>query len=334
MSGLKLMNRIHIIFSSNSVVKCHYTGSNQYVMSLFSPFNAGPNGFILENLNLECSNVRYAIHDERNGATEQCISKYRNCKFSIDNSQNSYWSSSTCIGGGLGSNHQVEIQNCVFKAVSSQRITCYYHDSNDNTNTDYASSLVIKDNYFINGTIGLDFSRQDATNDKYIMISNNNVPPVAGADTNGMVTENMTGNKINYYCWGNIIRTGADSVLENIAGTLRHLLSSNENIDFENTNYVDLGSISWSYDSGNTYFYANISSIGMELPNNNNTAAKALSPKYKTISASGVMYTATNNVVGFTSDGYIVIRDTNYTDATSFKNALKGIIMAFEKASA
>lgn len=174
MSGLQLKNRIKIWFSANSKVLCHYQGSNQYVKRLFSPFNSYQYGFELINLHLECSNVRYGIHDERNGSTEQMMSWYKDCYIELDNTNNAAWSNASCIGGGLSSNSSVHIEGCYFKPISNNGKTgVYWHNANDGNNTSFASYVVIQNNYIDGGNISIQDNRNDANNDTYFIISGN-----------------------------------------------------------------------------------------------------------------------------------------------------------------
>lgn len=176
MSGLQLKNRIKVVFSPNARVLCHYTGDNQYVKSLFSPFNSAQFGFELVNLHLECSNVRYGVHDERNGGKELCRSWYKNCYIELDNTNNTAWVNASCIGGGLGSNHSVNIEGCYFKPRSNNGQTgVYWHNSNDNSNSDFSSYLVIANNYVDGGTINIQSSRNDSSKYTYIFINGNNL---------------------------------------------------------------------------------------------------------------------------------------------------------------
>lgn len=206
--GIQLKNRIHIIFSPNSKVVCHYTGDNQYACSVFSPFHVFEYGFTIENLNLECSRVRYAFHDERNGGVEQCQSIYKNCRMVIDNSQNEYWNSKTCIGGGLGSNHEVRIEDCIFDVTDSGlNAGVYYHQSNNTSNPNHKANITIKDCYFVNGTVILQMTRTDATDDTNIIITNNNFPNIAQADSEGLYLNGMTASHVNVFVWNNKKRT-------------------------------------------------------------------------------------------------------------------------------
>ena len=150
--GLKLGGRMHIIFASGSKVTCNYTGSNTFVKQYFSPFNCSNNtdGFTIENLTLECSNVRYCIHDEVNSQTKPYKNVYKNCSLSIDNTSNTVWPIRTCIGGGLGTSGEVIIENCYFESVgadSSSKDIVSYHNNGVSTGR---NNVVITGCYFAN----------------------------------------------------------------------------------------------------------------------------------------------------------------------------------------
>lgn len=140
-AGLKLDNYVHIIFSSNAKVICNYTGDNDKIKKDFSPFNtiAGgqqQKGFILENLNLECSNVRYAMHDETSGQANPYRNVYKNCRMVIDNSDNTQ-GYPQCIGGGLGSSAEIIIENCYFESIHTDQtydIVSYHNGGNGKSN--------------------------------------------------------------------------------------------------------------------------------------------------------------------------------------------------------
>lgn len=208
--GLILKNRVHVIFSPNSKVISHYTGSNEYAQSLYSPFNCRDYGFTIENLTLECSRCRYCVHDERNGHTEQYKSHFINCSMKIDNSENDYWTSRYCIGGGLGSNAEVIVENCTFETDDSDNVgAVYYHQSNDLDNDNYASKLTIKDNYFITGAVQVNDSRSSgSTSGNTIwMITNNSFPKkYAGTDDQGIRNNNTSPTTI-VNAWNNDIRS-------------------------------------------------------------------------------------------------------------------------------
>lgn len=150
--GLVLNNNAHYIFSSNSKVVCNYVGDNENIKKYFSPFNCSNNGdhtgFILENLTLECANVRYAIHDEVNGQIAPFKNEYINCHITLDNSQNTQ-GYRQCIGGGLGCASEVIIKNCYFKSIGTSNAEIVtYHNVNSSSNDNYRSNVTIDSCYF------------------------------------------------------------------------------------------------------------------------------------------------------------------------------------------
>lgn len=157
--GLHLGNNVHIIFSSNSKVICNYEGDNANVHKYFSPFTCSANGnhkgFTLENLDLECSNVRYAIHDEVLSQKGRYVNKYKNCRVYIDNTSNSNWDNRQCIGGGLGGNGYIEIDGCYFESVPTTSKPngggiVSYHCGKGTEGDNYCSKVTIKNSYFAN----------------------------------------------------------------------------------------------------------------------------------------------------------------------------------------
>ena len=113
---------------------------------------------------------------------------------------------------------------------------------------------------------------------------------------------------------------------ENVGGALRHTLCVKGEIsNFDNTAFIDLGSVNWSYSDGK--FSANIPHTDIDFY----TPAKILCTKYRNVSANGA--TNLDKVIYSANTNYINVKDTTYTDATAFKNAMKGVLLAYEKAS-
>ena len=112
---------------------------------------------------------------------------------------------------------------------------------------------------------------------------------------------------------------------ENVGGALRHQLASANSLDFNNTAYKDMGSLSWTY-LGNNVFYAWVGGIVQTATTN------ILCPIYKTSTAQYWTDIQDKSVLKLGNDLEIRVKDTSYTDATAFKNAMKGILLAYEKA--
>ena len=130
-------------------------------------------------------------------------------------------------------------------------------------------------------------------------------------------------------------RDSVDTQLLNaIGGTLRQCLCVKESLSFENTYFVDLGNLTWTYSATTT------SGVYMMKANVSNmkTTSSSASPKivctlYKTIT--GDQAYLKNIGVGLDSKN-IVVYDSDYTSSSSpaaFKSAMKGVLLAYEKAS-
>ena len=118
---------------------------------------------------------------------------------------------------------------------------------------------------------------------------------------------------------------------EALGGTLRQLLATKESLDFNNTDFVDLGELTWTYVAPDaTYPYGYFSAAN--LPNYGGSN-KLLSTKYKTVNGLSVAKNTNNSITGHGSINKIFVVTSSYTDATSLKNALKGQLFAYEKAS-
>ena len=116
---------------------------------------------------------------------------------------------------------------------------------------------------------------------------------------------------------------GADTQLLNaIGGTLRQCLCVKESLDFEDTDFVDLGSQTIVFED--TFFGITISGI------KNN--GKALSTKYKVVTTYSD-FTSGDKVI-YVGTGRIVVKDSTYSgNVDTFKAAMKGVLLAYEKAS-
>ena len=150
--GLTLSNGIILKFSSQAKVVFNNENENTEIDSRFSPFNSGEKGFTIENLHLECSRCRYAIHDERGGSTDQYTNIIKNSYIKHDNTDGGF---TQTIGGGLGGNGEIIIENCIIDSPNSTSTNevISYHNNNSSTNTESKSNVVIKDNYCKQGTI-------------------------------------------------------------------------------------------------------------------------------------------------------------------------------------
>ena len=92
---------------------------------------------------------------------------------------------------------------------------------------------------------------------------------------------------------------------------------------------VDLGSLTWAYNSSVMFFQAELSNIlGVayaSIPN-------LVCPKYTSGSIASVR---DGSMVGISANvsGYVYVRDTAYTDASTFKTAMSGVYLIYELAT-
>ena len=173
---------------------------------MFSPFNSGVYGFTLDNLHLEASNCRYDVHDERASANDGYKNEYKNCSLYIDNSGNTGWSSKQCIGGGLGRNGEILVENCIFESVgisdSGYGIVSWHNGAAGGAK----SSIVISGNYFKGkGTFRLSWYG-NSTDITTALVSNNSFGSAiqSKAETSDGTSPNVNTEIIE---WNNVIRT-------------------------------------------------------------------------------------------------------------------------------
>ena len=112
-------------------------------------------------------------------------------------------------------------------------------------------------------------------------------------------------------------------------------------VDYENKKYyqcvgsVDLGTLNWTAggSSSKTVFIASSQKIrGQKLSNNSAIAANILCSKYLAKSQNEVWSNATpvGIATNATTDGFVYVADTAYTDATAFKQAMQGVMLYYE----
>lgn len=114
------------------------------------------------------------------------------------------------------------------------------------------------------------------------------------------------------------------------AGTARNY------VDYENKKYVqcvnsvDLGTMIWK--NGTSVSFETRQLSGQKLTKNYDIAPNILCSKYPTKTQNELW--GKTNVTGITADGkvdgYVYVNDASYTDATTFKQAMQGVILYYE----
>ena len=177
--GLELGYDITIRASPKALIKANYTGNDERMLVYYSPFNCynAPNvgGFSLIGVNVQCSRVRYVIHDEKGGSGVGPYNNlYENCNFYIDNTNNRPWGMSVCIGGGLGHGGCIIVKNCIFEGVYPNRRDALV--SWHNNSTEGAKSFIWCTGNYLKGDKGFRFSWYgDSKEVTEVLLQGNNV---------------------------------------------------------------------------------------------------------------------------------------------------------------
>lgn len=203
--GIIVKNRITYEIDPQANIIFDYSGNWYVVLCRFSPFNFGKYGGTIDGGNIIAKNCRYCIHDEMSSDTDETPYKniIKNCVMSLDNTKNVSWYERLCIGGGLGYNGSVRVENCHFSAPrNSDKVNgdylVYYHN---HWKSGSKSMIVIKDNYVEDGSINVTCYGQ-STKKTRAMISNNSVTlPIVKIVSNG------ANDNFDLYAWNNEIRS-------------------------------------------------------------------------------------------------------------------------------
>lgn len=119
------------------------------------------------------------------------------------------------------------------------------------------------------------------------------------------------------------------------AGTARNY------VDYENKRYVqsvssvDFGTLAWSYRPEQQRFYAIADSITGKFSESFGIVPNIIVAKYDAVCFNDITTKTDNMKVSAvkTTNDYITIRNTAYTDATAFKQAMQGVTLYYELAT-
>ncbi len=203
--GPKIGNGLHLIGTPKSRILCHYQGTNNQVKRNFSVFAAVSDNvkeygnFTLEGITIQASNIEYCVHDDVGIQTVHAIHNYINCTFSLDNSNNSVYGNHRGIGGGLGVQTTINIQNCLFGGLgSTDDISLSYH--NDHYSGSPQSSIVINACCFT-GRNTLEINAYGTQTEKTLVKVSNNL---LGTQMHKNINEGV--DNIDLFQWNNSIR--------------------------------------------------------------------------------------------------------------------------------
>lgn len=198
--GLFLKNKVTLIFSKGAKVKCMYDGSDPSLSNLFSPFNAGPFGFTLIGADVQDQNVRYSVHDERAESNDLYLNHYIGCHFYHDKGTGNGYKQA--LGGGLGNNGIVRIEDCMFKSKGCTEYIVSYHNSRSGGGINAESFISIKDS-IIDGSVRFGWYG-NATNISKMMVTNCRLlsEPIVSRENNEFDIKN-----VKLYAWNNSIES-------------------------------------------------------------------------------------------------------------------------------
>ena len=150
----------------------------------------------LHNLTVTAKNLRYAIHDERNGRIDKKIKRVvKNCKIEHFGNKGGLWASPSAYGGGSGSHGEYLFENTTFK---SPFLPLGFH-----TNTGFKSPDIFKfvNCRFINTDI---FTNKVALRFGGMSSGQKNIVELNGCVLNGslQIKEEQTGKINDFYVVG------------------------------------------------------------------------------------------------------------------------------------
>ena len=116
MQGLSLGNNINIIGIGNVKLTLNApdnlaTSSNVPNLSVIELPNKNNR---IENINIECKNVRYGIHDETDGGKPNSTRYFKNVEITHNGVVSGTWESAVSYGCGSSDNSYFEYENCKF----------------------------------------------------------------------------------------------------------------------------------------------------------------------------------------------------------------------------
>ena len=95
---------------------------------------------------------------------------------------------------------------------------------------------------------------------------------------------------------------------------------------------VDLGTLTWTYQSNYPRFRADAPS-GIKFPSSTSIVADAICDIYKTVSMDVTQTKDSSIGIGTSAYPYIYAHDTRYTDANVYKTAMSGVMLVYELAT-
>ena len=97
---------------------------------------------------------------------------------------------------------------------------------------------------------------------------------------------------------------------------------------------VDLGSLGWYYNTSSSRFITTVHLTDAKRVANNNEVPNMVCPSFETVSLNVSADTSRNKTIAIGSnDGNLRVRDSSFTDATAFTQAMSGVMLYYELAT-
>lgn len=133
----------NILANEGARIIANYTGTDANIIQNYSPINLrnlSGTDVTIDGLTVIATNVRYCIHDEMGGGGTNYIHRFKNCNLIHNSEPTSTWNMPRCIGGGIGVNGRIEIDNCKFSCKIESAVD-YHTDYNANQGTNGQNTL-------------------------------------------------------------------------------------------------------------------------------------------------------------------------------------------------
>lgn len=101
----------------------------------------------------------------------------------------------------------------------------------------------------------------------------------------------------------------------------------------KNCGEMDLGTLTWTYDSQYTRFISSGISTVVKKPETDHNIAGIICPIYVTTFALNITTTQIDMAIAISDMGTVSIRNTNFTNAALFKSAMSGVTLIYELAT-
>jgi hypothetical protein len=97
---------------------------------------------------------------------------------------------------------------------------------------------------------------------------------------------------------------------------------------------VDLGTLSWAYSTTGDVLYSRDLQNYIKSGSSNSYVANMITPMYMTVSRNYIINNpTTDRAISVEPGGTVVVKDSSYTDAATFKTAMSGVYLVYELAT-